>query len=290
MATSVFHLDTIGRVAANKELGNNEIQVYFNEHRYGVDEETLKNPQTEEVTYQTGSGERKAAVNTDVAFPCKWLKRNSNRITAPDVRRDDEVLVWRLGDSDEYFWEDSGNANVKRLETVIWAFSADPNGPITGDLSNAYVIELSTHEGVFGIHTSQSNGEPFGWAFQIDAKGGRTAIESTGGEHVLIDSNEKLVEMVNADKSNAGIKGRNAFIKVPDNILLDAGNTQEFHCKKFIVKASEGVEFETPKVTCSDDLYVGGKTNFTGSVSGSGAEFSQPVKAPSFEGPCNKAH
>lgn len=297
MKSSVFHLHSMGRVAENLELGSKVVRVYFTEDRIGEDEEVIANPQREEVSYQTGAGERKAAVNTDTAIPCKWLKRNSNRVTPPNVRRDDEVLVWRMGDSDDYYWEDTGNSNVKRLETVIWAYSADPNGPINGDLTNAYVVELSTHEGIFAVHTSTSNGEPFAWDFQIDAKGGRASVESSGGEHVLIDSNEELVELMNASESVAQLKGPDAFVNVKNNIHFTAENDQEFICKRFIVKASEKVLFESPQVECSQELKVGGSADVTGGIKSGGdmtgggsATFTGPVKAPSFDGPCSKAH
>lgn len=297
MKTSVFHLHSMGRVAENIELGSKVVRVYFTEDRIGEDEEVIANPQREEVTYQTSEGERKAAATTDTSFPCTWLKRNSNRVTPPNVRRDDEVIVWRMGDSDNYYWEDTGNANVKRLETVIWAYSADPNGPINGDLTNAYVVEMSTHQGLFAIHTSTANGEPFAWDFQIDAKGGRASVESSGGEHVLIDSNEELVELMNASDSVAQLKGPDAFVNVKNNIHFTAENDQEFVCKRFIVRASEKILFESPEVECTEELKVGGNVDVTGGIEsggdmkgGGGAEFTKPVKAPSFDGPCNKAH
>ena len=297
MKTSVFHQHSMGRVADNLELGSNVVRVYFTEDRIGEDEEVVANPQREEVTYQTGAGERKAAVNSDTAIPCKWLKRNSNRVTPPNVRRDDEVIVWRMGDSDEYYWEDTGNANVKRLETVIWAFSADPAAPMSGDLSNAYVMEMSTHEGIYAIRTSTSNGEPFAWDFQIDAKAGRASIESSGGEHVLIDSNEELVELMNASESVAKIEGPNAFVDVKNNIHFNADNEQEFICKRFIVRASEKILLESPEVECSEELKVGGNADVTGGIKSGGdmtgggsATFTGTVKAPNFDGPCSKAH
>lgn len=295
---SVFHQYSLGEVTNNPDYDDHVIWVMPTEKRYGITEETLNNPQREEFTYKDHEGnERSGNSTSNTGIQCTWMRRNSNRVTPPNVRRGDEVTIWRLGDSNKYFWEDNCNTSVKRVERVIFAYAADPSGPLKGDLSNCYIVEISPVDGLYGIHTSTANGEPFEWDFQIDAKGGRAAIESSNGEHVLIDSNERLIELANSDGSVAKLDKRNGVFDVPDDMTFNAGKTEEYNCKRFIVNASVETIFNTPKFRTSDDLEVGGKATLEkdlkvneGISGGGGAEFTKPVKAPSFDGPCNKAH
>lgn len=298
MKASVFHMFSIGEVANNPAYDDPVIWVYPTEKRFGIDEETLHNPQKEEFTFTDFEGnERQGSTVNNTAIQVTWMRRNSNRVTPPNVRRGDEVEIWRLGDSDQYFWVDTGNANVKRVERVIFVYSADPNAPTKGDFTNAYVVEISPVDGQMGVHTSTANGEPFTWDIQVDTAGGRFAVESDNGESVLIDSTENLIRSINADGTYVSIDRRDADIYAPDDINLHAGKNETYTCKTFTVNASEQVIFNTPKFRTSDDFEVGGKATLEkdlkvtdGISGGGGAEFTKPVKAPSFDGPCNKAH
>lgn len=271
MHASVFQVFSIGRVSANKDRGSNDIKAIPTETRFSVDEEVLTNPSKEETSYKTPDGEGSATGTVDNSIPCTWLRRNTNRVTAPDVRRDDQVVIWRLGDSDQYYWEDMHTANVKRLETVIYAFSADPANAIKGDLSNAYVFQFSTHDKHITLSTSKVNGEPYAWTVQLNTGDGIFSVESDGGEEFAIDSSAQRIWAKNAMGSIFEIDKKDIKAHAMNDITFVADSNQTYNCKTFTVNASVGVKFNTPMVTCSDKLNVGSDTTIGGNTKIAGA-------------------
>ncbi len=266
MAESVFKVFSIGKVSDNKARGSDTIHAIPTEYRFSADEEVLRDVQKEEVSYKTpeGSSATKAIVTNSIE--CTWLKRNTNRVTPPDVRRDDQVVIWRLGDSDRYFWEDMGTANVKRLETVIFAFSADPSAAIKGDLSNAYVFQVSSHEKQITLTTSKSNGEPYAWTAQFNTGDGLFSVESDGGEEFAVDSKNQRIWAKNSKGTIFDLNKKNITVHADDNATFDIGKAVTFNCKTFTVNASSGVIFNTPEVKCSQELKVGGNAAIGGSL------------------------
>ncbi len=266
MQASVFQVFSIGRVSDNKALGSSEIKAIPTETRFTVDEEVLTNPQQLETSYKTPSGQESVKGIIDNSITCTWLRRNTNRVTAPDVRRDDQVVIWRLGDSDKYYWEDMHTANVKRLETVIYAFSADPSGPIKGDLSNAYVFQISSHDKQITLNTSKANGEPFAWTVQLNTADGILSAESDGGEEFAIDSSAQHIWAKNAKGTMFELNKNDINAHAMNDVFFKADNNQTYNCKTFTVNATSGVHFNTPKVTCSDELDVGSDTHIGGNT------------------------
>src|SRR5690606_555632 len=67
-------------------------------------------------------------VTMDTTINAEWLPAGTNRLTPPDVVVGELVEIYRLGDTDQFYWRTMGlRDNLRTLETVIFAFSATPS-------------------------------------------------------------------------------------------------------------------------------------------------------------------
>lgn len=251
MELSQLHFHSWGLVANIKPSDTKEVKVVPIEYRFGHLESVLDNPEPDGSSYETENGEEIVEVVKSSAVTAKWLKFNSNRITAPDVRRNDQVLIWRLGNTDRYYWSDMNVSNIKRLETVVYAWSADPKNPMKDDLSNAYFLEMSTHNKSITLQTSQANGEPFGYTLQLNTDEGRYVITDTAENIIYMDSAETVIGFKNALGAEFKLDKKNIYGYAPDGMNFKAANTVAFECKDFTLDATNSIKFDTKNWTAN---------------------------------------
>lgn len=204
MDISCYKLVSIGYAAQNKALSSNELECIPIEMLPYIDGEL--NEETNTLSHvgidsQGNSYTTKAEVGNSLG--CTWLQWGSNRVTAPDVRRGELVFIWQYADEDFYYWTSPGkDDHLRRLETVIWAFSGTKDETIkrlTPD--NSYVVEISTHKKLVTLTTSKANGEPFAYTVQINAGEGGFVIMDDNGQFLELDSKERSWTMTNQDGS-----------------------------------------------------------------------------------------
>lgn len=192
---------SIGYVAENKALSSDVIEVTPVEELTMIDGEISAQPQYLKASGVNGDGAKyNSTVATSNALQAKWLKlSSSNRFTAPDVRRGAVVMIYQFGDADKYYWTTlTDDRNLRKLETVVWGISAttDESAKLTHD--NTYYFEISSHTKTVTFHTSQANGEAFGYDIQIDAVKGFVVITDTAGNQFLLDSAATRLQMKNS--------------------------------------------------------------------------------------------
>lgn len=239
MNACALKMYSYGEVTANKESGSWTITAKLTEKRYTVAEEAVTNPQKNVVEFDTGEGKAHIETVTDNSIKARWLPRNTNRITAPDVRRGDPVIIWKLGNK-QYFWEELSEGHNKRLETVVWAFSSNPDEEIDREsLKNAYFFSMSTHEKHVRLVTTKHNGEPYAYNIELDTKEGVFKSEDDVGNMGYLNSAETELGMVNADGSFVKVTKKDVVINAVDNIAATAGKDVEFRCRKLTIIADE---------------------------------------------------
>jgi len=129
--SSVVRFYSIGIVAENKKRGSFNIIVTPVEQLTMTDGEVTGNADTIEadgVMHSGASYSSKAVASSTIE--AQWLPfENTNRRTAPDVRRGEEVMIYQISDiQDIYYWTTFRDSfKLRRLETVRWLFQADPN-------------------------------------------------------------------------------------------------------------------------------------------------------------------
>lgn len=260
LETSQLHLHSIGKVSANKAMSSHEISVVPIEYRFSTAEELVTNPTANEVNFKTKGGEETVKVHTDNSITAKWMKSNSNRVTPPDVRRGDRVKIYRLGKTDQYFWEDMNSEGMKRLETVAYSFNADPNNDTKADHSNAYVFEVSTHNGTVTLATSMANGEKAQFTIQLNGATGVIAVEDEKGNQVYLDSVNTDIGLVNAAGTSFRLNKKDIVGIAPGNMSLDVEQNIQFDCKTFNMNCDTAkinatkVTSNAPQTTCTGNL------------------------------------
>lgn len=190
---------------------------------------------------------------------CDWIPLGSNRVTAPDVRRGERVIIYRYADQDKFYWKEIGqDDHLRRLETVIWRFSDIPEGDSDEELNsdNAYYISVSTHTGMVEVSTCKSNGEPFAYKVQINTKEGIFIIADDAGNYFQLDSPETCITMENANHTYLKLDKDELIGHAITNIDLSAGKDIKFKAEGDVTWDIGGNR--TTEIVGNDTETVGG--------------------------------
>lgn len=274
---SQFHFETLAKVALTPEINAWDIEVMPTEKTNQAGTEVVAINQKESIQHKTYGGEDNVTVDTSNCIKATWLPWNTTRKTPPNVRRNDDVLIFRLGNSSKYYWVDNSTKNVKRLETILFAISGDSKNPMASDYSNAYFLEVSSHGKRISLHTSQANGEPFGYDIQLDTDDGKLTVIDTALNQIFLDSAETTIGAKNANGTRILLEKKNINAYAPDSIRYEAVNTIAFKCTDFKIDASNSftlnasnsitLSTKTFKSTANSNLFDCPSSTFTGNVS-----------------------
>lgn len=231
---------SIGIVAENKALKSKHVEVTPTEEMPMLDGELapVSTDYKAKAVDNLGSS-YEATVETTTTVKALWLPIGAaNRITAPDVRRGELVNLYKFGDTDQYFWNTlNDDIKLRKLETIIYAFSATTNEASEINDKTYYFIEISTHKKLITLHTSKDNGEPYGYDIQLDTGNGKLVITDDVGNYILLDSKETRIVLKNLDSSEFDMYKKNLTANIPDTIT--------FNSNQFIVNAKTTVNGHT---------------------------------------------
>lgn len=253
MKISQFRIVFEALVAENKKLFSKTIQATPIEEMPFLDGEIRHDPQyvtTEGVDSQNNHFTEK--VITSLTIEANWLPLNSNRKTAPDVRRGERVQIWQAGNSDKYYWTSLGlDEKLRKLETVVLGFSANPNESADGDSpENMYFIEVNTHSKHITLQTSDKNGEPFKYTFQFNTGEGVVSLLDDVGNMFEMDSKATKLTLKNKDGTTFSLDKKNIKGHAPNSIDFKANNNITFTCGGSMLKLMPSeVILKTPKFT-----------------------------------------
>lgn len=185
---------------------------------------------TQKIHTKKGEIEKKA-IFTDFLL-CEWTNLNSNRVTAPNVMYGERVELWRDGDSETYYWMSTDvDRHLRTLEHVILAISNTNPEDRTNkklDKTNCYIIECDTYNQKVGIHTNKNNGEPFAYDVQINTGKGFIKNNDDVGNHILLDSTNTLIELLNKDLTNYRLDKEDIYEYCKGNrtVIVEGNNTE----------------------------------------------------------------
>lgn len=221
MFESKIKIVSIGYVASDKPRDTHELQVVPVEITPQLDGE-LANVTTEMDVEGQDKYEEKYTVQVTASstVTATWLPIGSNRVTSPDMKRREKVLLWQYADSDKYYWTPMGlDDDLRRLETVVYAWSATDDIDEELDItSNMYTLEISTHNGHITLHTTQANDEPFEYTIQLNTRDGNFFFTDNIGNTVKIDSEERQIRAINADDSEVNIEKTKIYAYAQEEI------------------------------------------------------------------------
>ena len=224
---SVFHLHSLGIVAENKALDSYDVEVTPIEKFPMTDGEISSNATTETVKSENSDGKPYQVPTTSTpTVKATWMPLGmSNRKTAPDVRRGAQVVLYRVADTDEYWWVTAkDDLDLIKLETVVYAFSGTKDEGAKSDATNTYFLEISTHQGHVIFHTSKANQEPFGYDIQLNTQTGFFQLQDDVGNVISLTSAKNQIEMINQNGAFVNILGANISINAPSTLNIKAPN------------------------------------------------------------------
>lgn len=277
MNASKLVLYSYGVVAANKPLSSMNIEVTPMEDVTMVNGELTDNLNTTNVKgFDADGAAYETIVRDSVTVTARWLPFSSNRKTAPDVRRGEKVAIWKFADADKYYWSSlEYEAKYRKLETVIYAFS---NTQVEGDdatSDNTYFIEISTHNKLIHLHTSTSDGEPYGYDFLLNTKEGNFQIRDTIENIIFLDSPSKRIVMKNAAESFIDLHAENLFINVVGNMVTRVGGNMTttvvgdytLNAEASYKTTTPKADFVTPMLATSEQFQTGADASVGGALS-----------------------
>ena len=163
----------------------------------------------------------------------KWIPfGHSNRISAPDVYKNETVVIFKFADTDEYYWTTIFREPLlRRLETVLYGFSDLKEFGKAFDKNSSYWMEVSTKKGYIHLHTAKSNKEPYGYDVKIDTARGVLLIDDNAGNSININSKEGIMDFKAVNKINFTTKEMNinANVKSKGSFTNNGVNTSSTH-------------------------------------------------------------
>jgi hypothetical protein len=230
MFESKYRVVSIGIAAENKALDTHILPVVPIEMFPLVNGEVMESLEEVDVSGLNQKDiEYTVKIKTTSTLTCEWMPHGSNRVTSPDVRRGERLLIWQYADSDKYYWSPMGmDDDLRRLETVIYAWSATPE--IDADLNlteNMYSLEVSTHGKHLTLHTTRADGEPFEYTMQLNTEAGIFFLTDQDGNSIQLDSANRVIKSKNSDESEITINKTKIYAYAKDEIKAKTDDYME---------------------------------------------------------------
>lgn len=222
---SKFYIKSIAYAAENLPIGSTKLEVTPVEALgYMQGEVTTDREVMEETGVDAYGNVYTAKIETSNAMVAEWLQWGSNRVTPPNIRRGERVLLWQYAQEDKYYWSAMGlDDHLRRLETVIYAWSNTKDEETQKlDPSNSYYAEVNTHEKVVTFRTNMSDGEPHAYLLQLNTKSGCLTVTDDVGNTFGINSASNQVWLENADKSYVVLDRKSVLINAQDEVNITA--------------------------------------------------------------------
>lgn len=251
---------SIGMVAANKPLNSRIIEVVTNEDSSMLSGQVTDNVDAYEAEGVDAQGENyQEALAATSTKQAEWLPLgSSNRMTPPDVRRGESVIVYKFADQDKYYWVTlMDDMRLRKLETAIYAWSATTDESKDTDASSSYFFEVSTHKKLVTFHTSDANAEATTFDFQLNTAEGTFQIQDGFGNHFFFDGPNRVLKMENMDGTSIEINQKNAKWLVPE-LLQVFGKRGEFKFQQW--------DITCPKTTHDGNLIEKGAFTLAGDM------------------------
>lgn len=225
---------SLGIVAVNKDPNSDIITALPTSIFPLVDGEVVDQVEDYESEIVDSFGRRSVVkVQTSNTITAKWICRDPNVKTAPDVRRGAEVQLYRKANTDYFYWETTTNTNnFEKLEEKVIGFSntRDENVQSGPDTDWTQMVSTRRKKAVL-INTTKSDGEKWAYHIGVDAKEGRVDIKDDIGNFFFIDSANSIVRLQTAEgafieinKRNINIRCDNISTQADSNVSIKAGN------------------------------------------------------------------
>lgn len=201
MFLSSFRFYSIGIVAEDKEADTHDIYVIPIEAIPDISGDLEAVEETTEVSGKgAGGGDYSVKITSSNVIQATWMPiGGSNRITSPDLKKGEKVIITQVADADRYYWTTLGKDDgLRRLETVVYAIGADPKPDATLDPDeNMYTLEMSSDTKQITLRTTKANEEPFAYEIKLDLAVGTFELKDDDENFVLFNSQDCVMTAKN---------------------------------------------------------------------------------------------
>lgn len=283
MFISNFKAFSLGRVVSNKERDSKVIKVYPFEilpHISNEIDDSTRERKKEGIDHV----EKKYSVTITEQpwIESEWIGATYME-NPPDVAKGELVMLYRSGDSDNYYWDVFGRTDTHRKqEDVVISFSAkadyDSGEPVAKDVSNSYRLRFNTYEKFIELSTSEDNGEVTTYNFKFDMAEGIVTLVDKERNHIYLNTRERIIELLNKDNSKVRIFQKNINIYAEQNVKVESNNV-EITAETFKVTANTGILNITNCNVGSGNWNFGASVTFNQSVGfTNNVSFTKPLK------------
>jgi phage baseplate assembly protein gpV len=116
------------------------------------------------------------------------------------------------------------DSTLRRLETVIYAFSGTSVEGEKLSAINSYFLEISTHNKLVHFHTSKANGEPYAYDIQINTAEGFIQIQDDDGNIFKLSSADEQLSIINKSGSVVEVNKKVINFASPDEVNIKTTN------------------------------------------------------------------
>lgn len=212
-----------GIVLEDKLPNADTIQVELTELTPFVDD----NVEAKSDMVKVGDSKTESYENIEVtnSIEAEYFSLITNRRYPPDVKKGEQVLIFRYADSKKYYWYPIGRDDrLRKLERYTISVSNNVSTPDGLSDGNCYTIDLDTlYNKHILLRTSKSAGEPFQYVIDIDAAKSTIHICDDANNQILLDSNVPRILLSNSEGAFVDVAKRNVVITALDDIILKAG-------------------------------------------------------------------
>ena len=187
---SGFNFYCYGEVSVDKPEDTNIIEVFPKDIMYNLSGEIDNKQESVVINRTSADGKVKTdKISAKNVIAARWLALGgSNRVSAPDVRKGETVLVFRYGTNDDYYWEPITTETTKRgKETVTYLFKNTDSQDKVNE-NNSYFLTYSTRHKFIHLHTSKNDGEPVSYDLKLDTKKGIVSLADSRGNSITLNS------------------------------------------------------------------------------------------------------
>ena len=276
LQTSRYRMYGIGTVASDLIVGNKNIKVYVHEILANYSGDINKKDHVTKVVKDSDGGAHSVDIDEHRQLEeVIWAPSDTNRVTPPNVRKGEKVIVWQYGDFNKFYWTKLGlELDLRRLEHVTHVYvntDDEEENPINSD--NSYWTTISTLNKFVRLHTSDNDGEHTTYDITIDTKTGKLEVEDGKGNYIHMISfmdtiNVNALKDINLTSKNEINLTTNVINMKANEINMEAGSINMTGSGK-IAMSSANILADTPTFTVTGTMAAKAVTS-SGAITASG--------------------
>ena len=165
----------------------------------------------------------------------------------PDIRKGEQVRVYKLADSEQFYWASCGRTEGnRRTETHRIAISDTLENDGVLDDNNSYYLEMDTRRShSITLTTNKADDEVYKYQLKIDADKHQVYLGDDAGNGLLIQSDIPSITITNKSGATMQVTDRNMDMtcKGDQNTYIQGNVIQEID-KSFHIKCHGNVTLE----------------------------------------------